>query len=74
MANVFPEFTIDEALYLLSAIRESAEEDPKVKMAVGKLELGIYEAACEDPASLLASHERTQLQTMDFFQDPEKKV
>lgn len=74
MTKVFPEFTIDEALYLLSAVRDTADEDPKVKMALSKLELGIYDAACDDPSGLLASHERTRLQTIDFFQDPEKKV
>jgi hypothetical protein len=74
MAKVAPEFTIDEALYLLSAVVKAAESDPHVQMAVSKLEHGILDAACEDPSELIASHERTQLHTMDFFPKNGRKV
>lgn len=74
MSKVTPEFSIDEALYLLSAVEEAAEADPRVKGAVNKLEHGIYDAACEEPADLLASHERTQLRTMDLFPASRRKV
>jgi len=74
MTKVITELTIDEALYLLSAVAKAAEDDPQVQMAMNKLEHGIYEAACEDPSGLLASHERTQLHTMDFFPKNARKV